>query len=179
MKLVTKSLVAASLLGALAGALQADNIALASIGYSYADLGDGLTGQGGSVGYDINIPLDGESIPFKGLVVGFGFGFDAYGLNSDSTNNISSSTAAGANLEATLGYRITKDLTAKAGLGYEYISLGDSVALAGMQYSGSLVYQIGESWGVEAIYTGGNLTLLPGDQSYNTSKIGANIVWGF
>ena len=179
MSFVKKSMVAVALLSSLTSAAQADNnIALSSVGYSYVDLGDGLTGHGGSVGYDINIPLDGESMPFKGLVLGFGFGFDAYGLSSESSSN-SLSTAAGANIEVTLGYQIINKLTAKAGLGYEYIALNDSAALAGMQYTGSIVYQIGDSWGLEAIYTGGNLELVPSNQSYNTSKIGANLVWGF
>ena len=150
----------------------------ASVGYSYLDFGSGITGQGGTFGYNFTLPLDGEKMPVKGIEVGFGMNFDGYSLSSDSSTTIDS-TAFGINGELTAGYRFLNDkMKVQAGLGYGYLAV-NSLYFTGMQYSGAVSYDITDKYGVEAIYTGTNYSPSIGSGNFDGSKVGVNLTINF
>ena len=175
--MLKKSLIALAAVAALTSSLAASSVhSNQSFGYSYIDLGSGITGNGGTFGYDLSLPIDGEKIPVKGLEVGIGINVDFYALSGD-TGSVSS--LGGGNGELTVGYRFMQDKALiKAGIGYDYLA-DSNLYFSGMQYSASATYKIYDNFGLEAIYTYSSLEPSIGSGTFDTSKIGLNLVFGF
>ena len=173
MNILKKSLLVAATAAALTTSAMAGTVTSnMSVGYSYIDMGSGITGNGGTIGWDIALPLDGENMPVKGLEVGFGVNVDLYGLSGAGDSSI-----AGANGELTLGYRMLNDkMVAKAGVGYGYLSPNSNLYFTGMQYSGAVDYMITDKFGVEGIYTYTTLSPSVGSGDFNTNKFGVNLL---
>ena len=139
------------------------------VGYSYLDLGNNTTGQGGVFGWDFAFPMSNKNIE-----LGFDMNFDFYSLSSDDSSY--QSLVGGGNVNGTAGYRfLDGKMKAEAGLGYQYISLSDSYFLTGFQYSGSLQYKLSKTFTLEAIYTAASLDPSIGSGTFDESKIGFNL----
>ena len=178
MKNLKKSILAVAAAAALSTSAMAGTVnSNMSVGYSYVDLGSGITGNGASLGYDVAIPLDGEKIPVKGFEAGLGVNVDMYSMSDSSTVD---SSLAGMNGELTLGYRFLQDkAVVKGGIGYGYLSVNSDLYLTGMQYSTAVDYKINQKFGVEGIYTYSSLSPSVGSGNFDTNKYGVNLLFKF
>ncbi len=158
------------LMSALAFGASTASAATMNLGYSQVDLGQGISGPGGGIGWDISLPLDGRFIPISGLELGFGSMFNGYSVSKDTGDG--SSFMLGISGEATLGYRFFHNkMKASAGLGYGYLSV-NSIDFIGMQYSANLNYNFSEKYGVKVSYTKASLSPSVGNGTLDANKIG-------
>ncbi len=171
MRKIALALITAATLGTTVSMASStdDRLIDVTLGYSYLDLGNDTTGQGGVIGWDFAFPLSNKNIE-----LGFNMNFDFYSLSSnDSTYQ---SLVGGANVNGTAGYRFFDGkMKVEGGLGYQYLSLADSFYLAGFQYSGSLQYKVNKTFTLEAIYTAASLEPSIGSGTFDESKVGFNL----
>lgn len=177
MNLVKKTLLAVTAVAALStSAMAANTISNMSVGYSHINMGHNITGNGGVIGWNIAVPLNGSYMPIQNLEVGFGANVSFYGMSGLAAN----SNMVGASGKVTIGYRMLNDrLTAKAGIGYGYLSPDSNLDFTGMNYSTSVDYMVTPKLGVEGIYTYSTLTPSVGSGKYNTNKVGLNLLIKF
>ncbi len=170
MKKIVTVLLMVGTLGATAALASNENIiSETKIGYSYLDLGEGTTGQGAELGWDVSFPMS-----IRSIELGFGINADFYSLSGNDASY--QSLVGGADVHGTAGYRfLDGKVKAEAALGYAYISLSDNFALTGVQYSGSLQYKINKRFALEAVYTAASLDPTLGSGTFDINKIGINL----
>lgn len=138
------------------------------VGYSTIDLGNGVTGKGGVIGWDAALPLDGAKIPVKGIEVGLSTAIEGYGLSGGG----SGSSLYGMNAEINAGYRFLHEkMKVEAGVGYGYLAM-NSLYLTGMQYSTAAQYNFTDKYGIKVSYTKNSFSQSVGDGTIDSNKIG-------